>query len=339
MTTRTKYTIEDAQKLAQNNGGRCLSQKYINNKFYLDWMCEKGHTWGSSFKNIKEGSWCAECSRIKRRKYSIEDMQKLAQKYGGECLSNDYINSKSKLIWKCEKGHVFESTYYNIQKNGLCCRTCKNGGSWFIIGRFSKINDYAKKNGIFLLSEYKKSSKNTYKWFCGNCGKTLTKTFDQIKRSGCGFCHCGKKKNQKKTLNERYSNVYDTVKMRGKYIQSANKNEIDSKKAWKLVCYLPIKDEYENFVKKLKLEKKIANRGLKVMEDIIKQSRRVNKFLVPNSIISLTLYLITKFTIKDICRIFGWKEGGNIGVIFRKLGFSNKRISDYRVELHKKHVW
>ncbi len=43
------------------------------------------------------------------KEYTLEDMQKLAKARGGQCLSTEYVDIKSKLKWKCGFGHEFEA--------------------------------------------------------------------------------------------------------------------------------------------------------------------------------------------------------------------------------------
>ena len=38
-------------------------------------------------------------------KISIEEMQEIARKRGGKCLSKKYINAHTKLEWQCANGH------------------------------------------------------------------------------------------------------------------------------------------------------------------------------------------------------------------------------------------
>ena len=40
------------------------------------------------------------------KKLSIKEMQILANAKNGICVSKNYINSKSKLTWKCKEGHI-----------------------------------------------------------------------------------------------------------------------------------------------------------------------------------------------------------------------------------------
>ena len=60
------------------------------------------------------------------KKLSIKNMHVLAQQRRGKCLSEAYVNNKTKLTWQCEKGHIWEATPHNI-KTGYWCPVC--GGS------------------------------------------------------------------------------------------------------------------------------------------------------------------------------------------------------------------
>jgi hypothetical protein len=116
-----KKSIEDCHKLAQSKGGKCLSTEYINNASILKWECAKGHIWNRNYQNTKRGRWCSKCNLNNK----IEACHKIAELKGGKCLSGEYINVNSKIIWECEKGHTWDATHYSIQK-GDWCRECLN---------------------------------------------------------------------------------------------------------------------------------------------------------------------------------------------------------------------
>jgi len=60
-----KYTIEDAQKIAIERNGECLSNEYINTHKKLKWKCNiDGHIWYAIPNNIKRGSWCPLCAGV-----------------------------------------------------------------------------------------------------------------------------------------------------------------------------------------------------------------------------------------------------------------------------------
>ena len=56
-------------------------------------------------------------------KTTILDMQTLAKRRGGQCLSPTYINSHTKLTWQCKNGHQWEVAPTTI-KQGRWCPAC-----------------------------------------------------------------------------------------------------------------------------------------------------------------------------------------------------------------------
>jgi hypothetical protein len=68
------------QVLAQQKGGKCLSNEYINHRIKLIWQCKNEHVWTAQLHDIKQGHWYGKCP--KNKKLTIEDMQLLAEKKG-----------------------------------------------------------------------------------------------------------------------------------------------------------------------------------------------------------------------------------------------------------------
>ena len=68
--TIKKLSIEDMQEIARKRKGKCLSDKYINNKTKLEWKCLNGHKWKAIPESIKSGNrWCPVCAR--KNKWTI----------------------------------------------------------------------------------------------------------------------------------------------------------------------------------------------------------------------------------------------------------------------------
>ena len=112
------------QMLAKSKGGICWSEEYTNNKTKLWWECRKGHRWQASAFSIKiRKSWCPVCAN--NLPLGLEEMNELARKNGGKCLSKKYVNVKGKLLWQCKKGHRFEATPDRVRK-GRWCYQCSN---------------------------------------------------------------------------------------------------------------------------------------------------------------------------------------------------------------------
>lgn len=118
---RLNRTIDDMRQIAKDRGGDCLSETYINVSTKLLWKCKEGHTWEAPPSTIKKGSWCPICSRNSETrkqnlKLTIDDMRQIAKERSGDCLSDIYVNSHTKLLWQCKEGHTWEAIPSNIKK-------------------------------------------------------------------------------------------------------------------------------------------------------------------------------------------------------------------------------
>lgn len=111
------------QTIAKQRGGKCLSTQYINSKEKLLWQCSKRHKWEATPFSIKvRKSWCPICAR--NQPLGLENMQKLARSRSGKCLSVEYFNVKTSMLWQCKSEHIFKSTPDNIMQ-GRWCPFCK----------------------------------------------------------------------------------------------------------------------------------------------------------------------------------------------------------------------
>ncbi|RHZ61738.1 hypothetical protein Glove_346g120 [Diversispora epigaea] len=112
------HSIEIAKALARTRNGECISSDYINNKAPLQWKCDKGHTWTTNLNKIKDYyQWCPTCGGRNR---TIFDMKILAQKNNGNCLSERYYDAHTKLLWRCEKSHIWEAPSQSILRGHWC---------------------------------------------------------------------------------------------------------------------------------------------------------------------------------------------------------------------------
>ncbi len=158
-------TIEKMKEIAKERGGECLSKEYINSNTKLKWKCEKGHVWEAIPHSIKgsskrAGTWCPVCAGS--QPLSIEQFHKIAKERGGECLSKEYINSNTKLKWKCEKGHVWEATPMHIKHSKSWCLICSGKEKHTI----EKMKEIANERGGECLSKEYINSNIKLKWKC-----------------------------------------------------------------------------------------------------------------------------------------------------------------------------
>jgi len=123
----TKLSLNFMKKVAARHGGVVMSKRYRNVNHKMRFRCKEGHTWWTYPYNINAGCWCPKCGDKKKggsQKYILKDAKEFAKKQGGRCLSNEYENMQTKLIWKCKRGHLFTANFFNVKKRKNWCKTC-----------------------------------------------------------------------------------------------------------------------------------------------------------------------------------------------------------------------
>ena len=94
--------------------------------------CEHNHIFNKTIGSILNGQWCRECyleygGRLMiGRKNILPIAKEIAKTRGGECISEEYVNCKTKLKFRCANGHEWESVFNNIKK-GTWCPICNIG--------------------------------------------------------------------------------------------------------------------------------------------------------------------------------------------------------------------
>lgn len=122
-TAKRKLSIDEFHQIAISRGGKLMSRKYINIDTKLEWECDKGHKWWATPYSVKKGNWCKKCAG--KEKLTIEYMREIAKKRGGKCLSENYINNRTKLKWECKYGHKWEAVPDTIKNRGSWCPICR----------------------------------------------------------------------------------------------------------------------------------------------------------------------------------------------------------------------
>lgn len=119
------YSIELCHEIAAKNEGKCLSTEYKNNKSYLHWECKEGHQWYACFSSLlAQDSWCPICAN--NIKMTLEECQEVAVGRGGKCLSEEYINRETPMLWECKEGHQWKARFRDIKRRCDWCPYCSS---------------------------------------------------------------------------------------------------------------------------------------------------------------------------------------------------------------------
>ena len=187
-----KYGIEQAQKLAEKHGGRCLSESApkINNQEVLKWECAKGHQWETKLAHIVAGHWCSKCAKAgKHAKYTIEHFQEKARAHGGECLSTEYNGITGRLKWRCKEGHEWDAPAKAIQ-DGRWCGKCGRKTTAKKISKYDlqSMREFARNRGGECLSTEYDGLKTLLKWRCVEGHEWESKAANIVAGRWCRRC-------------------------------------------------------------------------------------------------------------------------------------------------------
>lgn len=161
-----------------------LSKEYTSQKELLKFKCDLGHECEASLASIRNNG-CSQCSGNK--KYTLDEVKKLFEEREFCLISQEYVNSQSKLEAKCKEKHDVSITLANFLK-GYGCAICSGMAK-------PKINDVKiafEKEGYELLSTEYVNSHSALDFVCdeGHIHKISYTHFLSGQR--CGICNSSK---------------------------------------------------------------------------------------------------------------------------------------------------
>lgn len=167
MTAKQKYYLNELRKIASKHGGDCLSDDYVNNRTYLQFKCAQGHIWKAKGNKIQQGQWCPYCAG---RHKGLDYVRDIAKQHNGRVLDDQYLGTKHKYSWVCEKGHHWKSKLANVIHLNRWCPYC-SGNAKDTIEHMQLLAN--KKNGECLSDTYLGHGSHLlwkcscgYKWKC-----------------------------------------------------------------------------------------------------------------------------------------------------------------------------
>lgn len=185
-----RITYEEVKIYIESFGYELLSTKYIKAKEKLRMRCPKGHiiemTW-DSFRSGRRCKWCGYEETKRKQRYSYDYVKEYIESFGYELLSDEYINSQSKLLVRCPKGHEYEVTFHHFKQDERC-PCCANNKKYSI----DYIREYLLDFGYELLSDEYMNAHSKMIVRCGNnhIWNVSFNKFQQGRR--CPICNVSK---------------------------------------------------------------------------------------------------------------------------------------------------
>ena len=183
--------IDELRDALKSRNLTLISEKWISVSHRYEVVCDEcAHVFrqpARAYLNNRKVAGCKKCAMrqtaedVRKRKLGIDALRDVAALNGGVCLSLEYISSRTKYKWRCQKGHTFERTMASIKAKGSFCTPCAFG-----VPTIGDLEFYAaSKGGILLTTEYGGSMLH-YSWRCAD-GHDFLRTWPSM-RTSKNFC-------------------------------------------------------------------------------------------------------------------------------------------------------
>lgn len=179
------------QRVVSKKNGLILSGSYQNMRSRYLLRCYFGHEWETSAERLFLGRWCRKCAGT--APLSLNDAIEEAKKRGGRCLSKDYKNNQTPLLWECSIGHRWEAVLASLRNNGSWCPHCAGT----VKLKIEDLKEAAHSRGGQLLSDKYINANHRYQWKC-EADHVWFSSFSNIKM-GKWCKRCAAEKNAAKT--------------------------------------------------------------------------------------------------------------------------------------------
>lgn len=164
----------DAGGLTRNSAAQCLPRD-----MWGDAWVQQGRSRGSE--------------RAMATRLTIEDMQETARSRGGECLSRRYVNSTTKLRWRCAEGHEWMAVPAAVRFGAWCsaCYSVRRGSD--PRAAILQLRRLAAGRGGKCLSPRYLGSGKKLRWMCseGHVWEAPPESIRRQRRHWCPECARG----------------------------------------------------------------------------------------------------------------------------------------------------
>ena len=97
-------------------------ESYINSWTRVKIRCMNNHEWDAIPGSVNYGDWCRACNGT-CPKEAYKNLCEIVADHKGQILE-DYVNSVTKIAFKCKNGHIFRTCPTNIMSSGTWCPSC-----------------------------------------------------------------------------------------------------------------------------------------------------------------------------------------------------------------------
>ncbi|OAI80451.1 hypothetical protein RSP799_07650 [Ralstonia solanacearum] len=197
------------QEAARKRGGEWLPQPYALMTDAYRFRCAEGHEWTAPGSAVVYGKWCLLCGNKAsgdacRRKDGLDELHRIAQEHGGQCLSHHYQNARTRYHFRCAQGHEWGTMGWNVLR-GTWCLKCANSRHKLSI---ETMREMAAERGGLCVSDTYVDLQTKLEWECARGHRWHSKPHNIRVGHWCPQCaHLSRITRHKTRLQRRYEAV------------------------------------------------------------------------------------------------------------------------------------
>lgn len=177
MNTSQQKHYDQIKAIVESKRGYLLSSIYTGCDDKVTVRCSNDHQWDITPRAIKQNKWCPQCLNRKTnmtKEDHYNEIRTIVESKGGKVISTSYIDSKTKMKFRCQNNHDWETTS-RVIKVGKWCPLCRSVNKHYadIVSnekknklKYDKISDFIIDKGGKLLSTTYKSYDSKLKIKC-----------------------------------------------------------------------------------------------------------------------------------------------------------------------------
>ncbi|MGL4668073.1 MAG: hypothetical protein ACRCWR_09095 [Saezia sp.] len=189
---------EAIDRLIQAWNGSWLNPHDYNSR-NIKLQCQNGHIWHTQLVHLTQGNWCSQCNLLEFQKNALEKIKKIAEQRGGQCLSEQYIGSRTPLTFRCNYGHTWQTSSTNIKTYKRWCAVCNKDKTRYPL---DQLHALAAKFGGTCLTKTHTLRSSAIQWQCAKGHKWASPASRVEGGSWCSQCAFDKQRASIEELHE-----------------------------------------------------------------------------------------------------------------------------------------
>ena len=178
-SNKRRYTYEYVKNYFEERDCHLLEEKYKNNRTKMEYECECGEKSEITFHKFKQGQRCMNCSGCE--KHTLEYVQNCFLEKDCKLLTNEYVNGKTRMEYRCNCGNTSEISFNDFKKGHRCNECGREKTATKQKHTFEFVYNCFKKNGCELLEKKYRNNRMKMKYKC-ECKNESEITFGNFKK-------------------------------------------------------------------------------------------------------------------------------------------------------------